>query len=57
MAAKDVNKTVKDAIKMAHENKAVMANFKFLDFPGIWQHFAVPIAELKEEIFRRRARF
>ena len=43
--------TPKDVIKMAQENKAVMANFKFLDFPGIWQHFAVPIAELKEEIF------
>jgi len=28
-----------------------MANFKFLDFPGIWQHFAVPMAELKEEVF------
>lgn len=43
--------TAKDVIKLAHESKAVMANFKFLDFPGIWQHFAVPIAELKEEIF------
>jgi len=43
--------TPKDVIKMAQENKAVMANFKFLDFPGIWQHFAVPISELKEEIF------
>jgi glutamine synthetase len=43
--------TPKDVIKLAQENKAVMANFKFLDFPGIWQHFAVPIAELKEEIF------
>ena len=43
--------TPKDVIKMAQENKAVMVNFKFLDFPGIWQHFATPIAELKEEIF------
>jgi glutamine synthetase len=43
--------TPKDVIKMAQESKAVMANFKFLDFPGIWQHFAVPIAELKEEVF------
>ncbi|EKD40050.1 MAG: hypothetical protein ACD_75C00195G0002, partial [uncultured bacterium] len=25
--------TAKDVIKMAQENKAVMANFKFLDFP------------------------
>src|SRR5512135_3195076 len=43
--------TPKDVIKMAQENKAVMVNLKFLDFPGIWQHFAVPVDELKEEIF------
>ncbi len=43
--------TPKDVIEMARENNAVMVNFKFLDFPGIWQHFAVPISELKEEIF------
>jgi glutamine synthetase len=43
--------TPKDVIKMAQENKAVMVDFKFLDFPGIWQHFAAPIDELKEEIF------
>jgi len=43
--------TGKDAIKLAKENKCVMANFKFLDFPGIWQHFAVPIEELQEEVF------
>lgn len=43
--------TPKDVIQLAQENKAVMVNFKFLDFPGIWQHFAVPISELREEIF------
>ena len=43
--------TPKDAIKFAAENKAVMVDFKFLDFPGVWQHFSVPMDELKEEIF------
>ena len=43
--------TPKDVLKLAQENKAVMVNLKFLDFPGIWQHFAMPIAELKEGIF------
>jgi glutamine synthetase len=43
--------TPKDAIKFAAENKAVMVDFKFLDFPGVWQHFSVPVDELKEEIF------
>ncbi len=41
----------KDVIKFAQENNAVMVDFKFLDFPGIWQHFSVPVDELKEEIF------
>jgi len=44
--------TAKDVIKMAQENKAVMANFKFL-FSGIWQHFAVPVAELKEKCLKK----
>ncbi|MFQ3574669.1 MAG: type I glutamate--ammonia ligase [Thermodesulfovibrionales bacterium] len=43
--------TPKDVIKFAKENKAVMVDFKFLDFPGIWQHFATPISELTEAIF------
>lgn len=43
--------TPKDVIKMAQENKAVMVDLKFLDFPGIWQHFSVPISELTEAVF------
>jgi glutamine synthetase len=43
--------TSKDVIKFAQENKAVMVDFKFLDFPGIWQHFSVSVDELKEENF------
>ncbi|MFA5355080.1 MAG: glutamine synthetase beta-grasp domain-containing protein, partial [Thermodesulfovibrionales bacterium] len=43
--------TPKDVLKMAQENNAVMVNLKFLDYPGIWQHFAVPVAELTEEVF------
>jgi glutamine synthetase len=43
--------TPKEAIKFAKEKKARMVDLKFLDFIGIWQHFSVPISELKEEIF------
>ena len=28
-----------------------MVDLKFLDFIGIWQHFTIPVSELKEEIF------
>ncbi len=43
--------TPKDVIKFAQENKAIIVDFKFLDLPGIWQHFSVPVDELREEVF------
>ena len=42
---------------MSQENKAVMANFKFLDFPGIWQHFAMPIKQLTEDKISKLVKF
>jgi len=44
-------RTPKDVLKFAAENKVVMVDMKFIDFPGIWQHFSVPVAELKEDTF------
>jgi glutamine synthetase len=43
--------TPKDVIKMAQENGAEMLDLKFTDFPGMWQHFTVPIEFLDEELF------
>jgi glutamine synthetase len=40
-----------DVIKFAKENGATMLDFKFLDFPGIWQHFGFPIHHLDEGLF------
>jgi glutamine synthetase len=45
------NMTPKDVITFAKENNVVMVDFKFIDFPGIWQHFSVPIEELEEGTF------
>ncbi len=41
----------KDVVMMAKENKAMMVDFKFMDFPGLWQHFSVPVDELTEGVF------
>ncbi|MHB1843957.1 MAG: type I glutamate--ammonia ligase [Deltaproteobacteria bacterium] len=41
----------KDVLGLATERKAQMVDLKFMDFVGIWQHFSIPIAELKEENF------
>ena len=36
---------------MAKENNAQFLDLRFTDFPGLWQHFSVPISELTEELF------
>jgi glutamine synthetase len=43
--------TPKEVLEFAKENNAVMVDLKFMDFPGLWQHFQVPIHELDEESF------
>ncbi len=41
----------KDVIKFAGDENVKMVDLKFMDFPGMWQHFSFPIHQLKEESF------
>lgn len=41
----------KEALIFAQENKAKMVDLKFQDLIGMWQHFSVPISQLKESNF------
>jgi glutamine synthetase len=43
--------TPKDALKLAQEAGAKMVDLRFMDYPGIWQHLTVPIAQLEEDSF------
>jgi glutamine synthetase len=43
--------TPKDVLEMAKENGAKVVDIRFMDFPGIWQHFTVPMSELNEDSF------
>jgi len=45
--------TNSDVLKLAEKNHTQMVDFKFVDFPGVWQHFSVPLAELDEEAFEK----
>jgi glutamine synthetase len=49
--------TPKEVLAFAKENNVVMVDFKFIDFPGVWQHFSIPIEELKEETFEEGVGF
>jgi glutamine synthetase len=43
--------TPKEVLDMAKENGAKVVDLRFMDFPGLWQHFTVPISELAESSF------
>jgi glutamine synthetase len=38
--------TPENVLAFAKENGAKIVDIRFMDFPGIWQHFSVPISEL-----------
>ena len=43
--------TPEEVLQFAKEQGAKMVDFKFVDLPGTWQHFSVPLRELEEETF------
>src|ERR1700730_11070381 len=43
--------TPEEVLQFAEENGAKMVDFKFVDVPGTWQHFSIPLRELEEETF------
>jgi glutamine synthetase len=40
-----------EVLAMAREKGAKIVDLRFMDFPGVWQHFSVPIKELEESSF------
>ncbi|WP_022853331.1 type I glutamate--ammonia ligase [Thermodesulfatator atlanticus] len=43
--------TPKEVLEFAKKNGAKMVDLRFVDFPGMWQNFTVPIEELDESSF------
>src|SRR5437667_292336 len=43
--------TSKEVLKFAKEKGARIVDLRFIDLPGLWQHFSIPISELTEEVF------
>ena len=41
----------KQVLDMVKEKKVKVVDIRFMDFPGVWQHFTVPISELEESSF------
>jgi glutamine synthetase len=43
--------SVKDVIKLAKDKEAKIVDLRFIDMPGLWQHFSIPVADMTEELF------
>ena len=43
--------TPKGVIQFAKENQVRIVDYRFIDLPGQWQHFSVPVEDLDESIF------
>lgn len=43
--------TPKDVVKLVKDNNIKMVDFKFVDLPGIWQHYSIPAHRLEESLF------
>src|SRR5213082_2772352 len=41
----------RDVIEKARELGVKMVDFKFVDLPGMWQHFSIPVRQLTESVF------
>lgn len=44
-------RTPQDVLDFAKEQKVEFVDLKFMDLPGLWQHFTVPVSHLTEEAF------
>jgi len=51
MAKKGESTAVDNVFKMIKDKGVKMVDMKFVDFPGQWQHFTVPVTEVSEETF------
>jgi glutamine synthetase len=43
--------TVKDVLELMKKEKVEIVDLRFMDFPGLWQHFSVPVREIEEDTF------
>jgi glutamine synthetase len=46
-----MTKTPNDVRKLASETGAKIVDLRFIDLPGIWQHFSLPAKDLSDELF------
>ena len=41
----------KEVLEMCKKEGVQVVDLRFMDFPGLWQHFSIPICEFTEDVF------
>ena len=42
---------IRDISKLIKEKEVEFVDFKFIDLPGLWQHYTMPVKEFSEDLF------
>ncbi len=45
--------TPKDILALIEKERIQVIDLRFMDFPGLWQHFSIPARELEEDTFEK----
>ncbi len=43
--------TPKEVLALCREKGVKAVDLRFMDFPGLWQHFTIPVSKLDEDVF------
>ncbi len=43
--------TPKEVLALCREKEVKSIDLRFMDFPGLWQHFTIPVNKLEEDVF------
>ena len=43
--------TPQEVLALCRERGVRAVDLRFMDFPGLWQHFTIPVDEFREEVF------
>ncbi len=43
--------TPKEVLALCREKDVKSVDLRFMDFPGLWQHFTIPVSKLDEDVF------
>ncbi len=41
----------REVLALCREREVKAVDLRFMDFPGLWQHFTIPVNKLDEDVF------